>query len=649
MRIQKIYGRNSKSTRKLQPPVELSPEKYEDSTRIEQGLDEKLSSPSIRRSPRIRALRESKDDNMFDLPSEDLSSLIESMKRSGEESKELKRKPTVDRSPKLNKFFVESQDKPIWSPKLSPKKVQKPDSDTHRVLKPRISPLTRKLLASTDRNSPSSSPKGQSTSKSSSKTSDMVSSDSWDFLNDIAEKPKPNTTLKISLRSPRKGQSDERKDLVQFFETQLEDHMSTQKDDSKDYTPDITTSSSSLPESPKVSRSKRTYGLQRSYLLEKPSQQEKDEIESYGAEDSSNDTDASDEADKSTADIKNITDLRAQGSSAQFTDELNFILEGIHTTSSLSGFLELGIKLMEPEFVKFLKSHEDLGLWKYVNDQDPSMCFVLGFIMCTIAEASPISLAQVSPILVTLLKNHDPEPKKASKMTRALFKEWYEQLEKRYTPQFLAISLMFTNDLFITNELFSICIDVMNWLKLVDPMDLKVYDMLLILFEKYLNSTDIVHPSFQHILKHTMKLDQLPSQTMILSLKLLIVLAVKKYPQVYHPALVTQAINTALSTKDPEIQLLSFGLLINLVEDDICLKKCLTHTSKLQELYTIAYSSSISYFSLLIGVIYLKDKSITDQFHRQELNSIILELEKFDKSNKVINQQIEAILTVMNS
>lgn len=420
------------------------------------------------------------------------------------------------------------------------------------------------------------------------------------MLEDI-EKPK-KSTLKISLRSPKKVNRENHRQLEEFY-------RDMEKEDASTPVP-------SIPASPRLIRSKKNYGMQRSLLMEREEQHETQHHEELEAQPkTSEDNDNQ---------VKSFTDLWAQGSNAQYSDDLIFLLEGINEKLSLAGLLDLALKLMERPFLKYTKAHG--GVDFVLDSDDPSISYVYGYIVLVLDLR-----VDVKAIVKTLLtKKVEP---KASKLTNSLFQEWREKVGSM-SPSHLAVSLL-VKDMTVDDELLALCVELMGGYE---------DDLLLVLFEHYLNTLDFAPMLFGKVVNQLLK-DQSVTDN-VLALKLLIVLGMKK-EYIYHPQLTERAIRSA-SKSDNEIQVLCIGLLIKLVEDGDCMQTCCSHMDELQLLYSKVGDESIGYFSLLIGTIHTNFPNVVrSAFHRKELEGITLELHKL-KAQGAMRQQVEDVLQSMS-
>ncbi|CEP23895.1 unnamed protein product [Cyberlindnera jadinii] len=581
----------------------------------------------LRRSPRLKAKSEALRH--------DVSSVEHSPTRRTPERRLMDRNSQLSTpSPKLNRLFVESQLKPRWSPSLSP---QTNRSHELRTSSSTTSPITQKLLAlSTD---------GDCNERV---KSDSGVADEWDFLDVVDEAKAKRTTLKLSLTPSREHAGDECKEIIKVFEHQMQasnDH-DTKGYGAKEEISNLVTESPNSHGSPRINRSKRTYGAHRSFLVRKTKSQSEGD-ESPVEEDHMPSSEPEDAGNNSTCDLKNLADLRAQGSNAQFVDELSFIMDGIKENPTVSSFLELAMKLSDEQFVEFLKATGNLSLWQYTNADDCTMCYIFAYITSQTGQLDDYDPLKVENIILTLLRCAEVRPLRASKLVRTLFDEWDSHLEVKHSTSYYALSVILENGLSTSKQLVDGIIALMDRIELID--DTESFEMALIIYEKYLSEKDEVEPEFEKVVNVLLKPQLASERTKILCLKVLILMSIKKFDKVYRSELVIRSIDEAISTDDMEVQLLSIGLLINLVEDPGCLDFCSEHTHQLHTLFPKCHVECFGYYSLLIGSIYSKNRQcIESQFDRKEIDRVILELQRFDKSNKLLNKQIESILNIID-
>lgn len=662
---------------RLQPAVEFSPKKENNitdrplttSSSTQESDNAPLTSPfnsPTKRAPRKEITPDVEDQGfdfgVFDLEEDDVKpAMPKKVNRTRTKLKKVESKnestDTIPRSPSasLGSFFVESSAKPTWSPSKSTSASPKKDNITLQKSPTLSSPkkinnskLEPKKVV---KKSPKRPLKLQDTE---------TAGDVWDLLSDIPqERPKKKTMVfkekdveMTDLSTTNSNTESQENELISFFNTQQTD---TQPDDEPNTpAPEETQLLRESTASPRISRTLKTYGLQRSFLLEKQNQDAQDQL---GAQEEHDITLTSEQDQDNAEGLKTISNLRAQGENAQFLDELNFIVEGIETPSSTtSSLLELALRLFDNEFLNLLKHH---GLPTFHQDIDADkllQVFVFGFIACKVLEGGNGKIMfddQLVHIVKTLLScNNEVEPIKESRATKAIFKEFKDKLGGIYTPAFLGLTLLIQNNLFVNTEIFETLIELFMNLNSKDDQDIKMINMILLLFESFLGSTQAVDDNFKKIVPVLLELNIKDQNCRIALLKVLIVLSVKKFEPVFSEVLVDRSIEGSIQNSNTSVGLLELGLLINLVEKDACCKRALNNANlkRLYRLQSKLQGESKDYYALLIGIMLTKfPHELKNTFHKDDITEIASHLQNFNsKGNTLISLQVEEIVSKMH-
>ncbi|CDR37671.1 CYFA0S01e14620g1_1 [Cyberlindnera fabianii] len=549
--------------------------------------------------------------------------------------------PKATRSPVLSSFFVESKSKPSWSPTSTPKSkttspvyISKPSHQNQEIHSSKITKLTDRLQQ-----------------LSSPKPSHQEALKTWDLLENLDDDTvKPRTTLrkKITLRSPKKEKEPEdRRAILRFFES---DTFKPQEEKSPSPSPVIQDESSEKPiirSQRLMNRTSRTYGNQRSYLADgEMSTKPDNETTSHSFH--GQNTTINNEDTQEDDNLTSITHLRAQGSYAQFLDELNFILGGIESYPSLSSFLELAMRLLDDEFLGFVKNR---GLPVMPIDlkliDEPTISFVVGFIWCKVADSTGIDEQRKKVIKTLLSSTTELSIPRGSKNLQVLYREFQKSLKDEYNPVFVGITLLVQNGLYLDEELLPILSDVIIDFNTGTQIGVQQLNMVLMLLEAYLSKLDAAPVEFEKVYSFLSKHRTADSRTDMLKLKLYIVLAIKKFERVFDPLLISRSLKAALSSSNSELQLLHIGLMISLVENQSCLAslKKIENIKRLHQLYMEVSEESIPYFSLLLGMLYAESPlQVRKHFHSTEIERVVLELHRLEKGDTVISDQVRSIL-----
>lgn len=672
------YGKRGKRlSNRLQPSVEFSPQKQNNLadrtlTTSSDTLDSDgapLTSPfnSPTKAVQGKEVTPDADDNdasfdygVFDLEDEpNKSNMVKKIKRTRTKKiskPKVKEQTTISESPKgsLNSFFVEAQSKPSWSPSKS------------------ASPERRVEVINTQQKTPSSSfsktlgklqlesakirksPKRPVTVQQ-----EQGSVDAWDFLSDISEDhPKKKTMIfKENDENLHDNQSEsesnhitEQNHLISFFGGKEQESI---EDEEPPSTPVPTREPSVNPElaaSPRVSKLSRSYGAQRSFLIDRENHER--EVQHDGEDE--HDITLTSEHDQDTGDrLKNISNLRAQGENAQFLDELNFIVEGIESTSSTSSLLELALKLFDEEFAIPLKNHGLPPLQNYIKRENNLQIFLFGFIACKVSEGGNGRLDfddNMEELVVSLLNASDTvDAKQESRATKSMFSELKENFDQDYKPSFFGLTLLIQNGLYMNQKIFEATFKLFKKLVSDQPFDIKMINMVLLLFESFLSSTEEIHTYFKEIVSLLIDIDIKDETCYLAILKVLIVLSVKKFPPVFNVKLLNRSIDNSIKNANTSVGLLELGLLINLVENEECCEVAF-QPGKLKRLHYKLENDSKDYYSLLIGIMSTKDpEKIKSIFNSLDLKDIASHLKNFDsKGNKLISLQVEEYLSKMH-
>lgn len=675
------YGKRGKKTGlKLQPSVEFSPQKQNDlahearpnsSDTLESDNAPKTSpfqSPIKKKIPSEATPSVSREDDAFDFGVFDLQEdevIISKPKRINRTRKLLaKEKPKTDipKSPasSLSSFFVESNVKPTWSPSRtnSPTKQSNNSNSEETPVMSSFSKTLNKLQSESAQNI-RKSPKRPIKVRD---TNDI--SDAWELLSDLPEQQAPKKkTMVFKQKDPEDSDTtlqetkttSQDDDLISYLKTE---QVETRLDNStSEITPvpesPIQKIISESSTSPRKARNMRTYGVQRTFRLERENEEG---FENNDVGDEGNATLTSEVDTTATEGLKTITNLRAQGENAQFLDELNFLIEGIESSSTTVSLLELALKLFDEPFLNLLKNHGLPQIQKYIDINNKLQAYIVGFIACTVAENGDYRIEfddKWIQLVVNLLSDENEiDVSNESKAVKAIFRELKSKLQKDYSSRFLGLTLLIQNNLFVNKEIFDSLIQLFKEVCSLTSPDVKVINMIMLLFESFLGSTTEVDVKFNEIVSILtfLKFDDMNCNIAVL--KVLIVLSVKKSKYVFTDELVDKSIESSIKHANTSLGLLDLGLLINLVEDDNCCEKALDerNIARLYRLQKKLKNESKDYYSLLIGILFTKQPSKMETiFKKTEMKQIASQLRNLNsKGNNLISLQVEEILSKLH-
>ncbi|KAH3675061.1 hypothetical protein WICMUC_002893 [Wickerhamomyces mucosus] len=687
-----MYGRRAKlkARKQVEAVVEFSPEKLEDHTFNSQDIHKYSDEFDISSNFPIQHDQSMKDNDGFELAE------VSPIKPIGTKKKKVDNSSSLIQSPEFmiqtktttqhlsatqpNKLFIESKSKPKWSPSVSPSRSSPcTPKSIKRIATLEASPSSpsrRKAIQTLAHKKRLPKPildsnvgwdlLDQIDGKSIKTPNKLeIGNEAWELLDNIYENSEVNKlSRKKLLFNYKDKQLDEEFELMNNDHNNLFELLNSQPDEKyntnggaeDDNIGEIDRKTQKATQdaeidSYRVNRTNRTYGLQRSYRSERGSSdknENRDDYENLIITEERNHG-------HSQSDVKTMNNLKAQGESAQFLDELNFILEGIESEPSLSNLLELALKMFDDQFLKSLKNYGMPPLHKFIKMEDRWQCHILGFIYTRISEEenynlefSDIEMLQLVQTLMTTDKLRYDSVN--SKRIKCILKDFQNRLKNDYSSLFFGASILFQNEFFINDQLLQFSVKAIDSLDFRDEADTKILNMLLIIYEKYLAGFKVVPKSFEKIIPTLINLKVEYDISVTLLLKVFISLAVKKSHYIFDARLVTYSINHLLSSSNEDTQILSSGLLINLVEDTKCFAEIGKSLSDIHRIYSNVQGASSGYYAFLLATIYLEDPTLVEkEFDETELQHIKLELMKFDvKGNKLVKLQIEDILTKIN-
>lgn len=378
---------------------------------------------------------------------------------------------------------------------------------------------------------------------------------------------------------------------------------------------------------------------------------------------------------KKSKEITSISNLKAQGTQTKYQDDLNFHLENLkpYSKSNLNNkcldLIEFAIRLIEDlPFLKFVKSYalqDVIGSCKRLLNsegsdlEDEYLCYVIGFVFVTLCDGR-VDGTTVEPVLeftpedggflmlierlinmgnsVQFSKGKNSKKTKPNKEIIGAFISFQKKLDYIYEPSFLGISLLCLNGLFLNEGLLRLSLKVLKSLKVQKDMHLRTINLLLILYENYLMKLEGDQLSCFDGTTIAILLNIFSGKqgdiktTKILIFKFLILLTLKQHHVMFTSSITSTILNSIDSEPTcSELQILQFGLLLNLIDSKECLKQIFDSLNQICLFYSKITEESLPYYALLIGTLYShRNEDVRKVFDETELYGIKLILVRFD-------------------
>lgn len=379
----------------------------------------------------------------------------------------------------------------------------------------------------------------------------------------------------------------------------LIDKMETETENESRQTKTQTASDANDSRRPVIKRTRKTYGKQYSYLTV---QAEEDHQVVELQPETTNESQTETLEEKLTHKRNNLTSLKMHGEFTQFKDELEFLLEGIETSSNkLVTLIELANGLFRREFLSNIKRVQLPKIYKMIDLDDLRQVYLTGFIYYQIGSwGCDIEFDFDLENVVKLLFAADIQNEGDKK---------FSDLRQRIGVHaaFLGASLLLQIGPVINEGLIIASLPTLD--RLVADLsgssdNIRTLEMLLILYERFVDVQQI--NALYHIINRLCGVLVEDENCLKCLLKLFIKLSLKNY-KINSKLIASAGLLDCFETTD--ICLLKLSLLTTLNKDEHWCEEMARNADLLIAKFDALPADSIQfqYYSILVGTLLLRD------------------------------------------